>query len=156
MSTLQIKDLTFIPYISEAELLQAIDRIAQRINADYQGKEVLFVGVLNGVFMFASDLMKRVDLTCQISFVKVSSYQGTQSTEAVNQLFGLTESIEGKHVIILEDIVDTGLTIEGLYHDLMKQKPASLEICTLLFKPDKYQKSVPIKYFAKTSGNAFV
>ncbi len=156
MSSIQIKDLTFVPYISEPELLNAIDSLAQKINADYKGRKILFVGILNGVFMFASDLMKRIDLECEISFVKLSSYDGTHSTERVKQLFGLTESIEGKHVIILEDIVDTGLTIEGLYNDLMKQNPASLDVCTLLFKPEKYTKTTPIRYFAKTIGHAFV
>ncbi|MCL2682303.1 MAG: hypoxanthine phosphoribosyltransferase [Bacteroidales bacterium] len=153
---IQIKDLTFVPYINEHELLEAVNTIAQRINADYKGKEVLFVGVLNGVFMFASDLMKHIDLKCQISFVKLSSYDGTQSTENVRQLFGLKESVEGKHIILLEDIVDTGITIDGLYSDLLKQNPASLEICTLLFKPEKYTKQVPIKYVAKTISNEFV
>lgn len=156
MNVVQIKDLTFVPYINESELLEAIDGVAQQINADYNGNEVLFIGVLNGVFMFASDLMKRIHLNCKISFVKLSSYDGTQSTEKVKQLFGLTESVEGKHVIVLEDIVDTGITIEGLYNDLLKQKPASLEICTLLFKPEKYTKTVPIKYVAKSVANEFV
>ena len=153
---IQIKDLTFVPYINEVELTEAINSVAQKINADYKGQEVLFVGVLNGVFMFASDLMKRINLNCKISFVKLSSYDGTQSTEKVKQMFGLSESVEGKHVILLEDIVDTGLTIEGLYNDLLRQKPASLEICTLLFKPDTYTKTVPIKYMAKSVPDAFV
>jgi hypoxanthine phosphoribosyltransferase len=156
MSSIQIKDLTFVPYINEIELFEAVNHVAKKINTDYKGKEVLFVGVLNGVFMFASDLMKHIDLKCQISFVKLSSYDGTQSTENVKQLFGLKESVEGKHVILLEDIVDTGITIDGLYNDLLKQKPASLEICTLLFKPEKYTKSVPIKYIAKSVANEFV
>lgn len=156
MSEIQIKDLTFVPYINETDLQQLISDVAQKINADYKGKEILFVGVLNGVFMFASDLMKRIDLKCQISFVKLSSYDGTETTGKVKELFGLTESVEGKHVIILEDIVDTGITIDGLYNDLMKQKTASLEICTLLFKPEKYTKGVPIKYIAKSVPNEFV
>jgi hypoxanthine phosphoribosyltransferase len=156
MSSIQIKDLAFVPYINEAEILEAISKVAKKINADYKGKEVLFVGVLNGVFMFASDLMKRIDLNCQISFVKLSSYDGTQSTEVVKQLFGLTESVEGKHVIILEDIVDTGITIDDLYSELLKQNPASLEICTLLFKPDKYTKHIPLKYVAIPVPNEFV
>jgi hypoxanthine phosphoribosyltransferase len=156
MSAIQIKDLTFVPYINETELLEAVNNIAQKINSDYKDKDVLFVGVLNGVFMFASDLIKRIDLNCQISFVKLASYDGTQSTEVVKQLFGLTESVQDKHVIILEDIVDTGITINGLYNDLLKQNPASLEICTLLLKPEKYKKDVPIKYVALSIPSAFV
>ncbi|MCL2414734.1 MAG: hypoxanthine phosphoribosyltransferase [Bacteroidales bacterium] len=156
MSEIQIKDLAFVPYINETELQKLISDVAQKINSDYKGKEILFVGVLNGVFMFASDLMKRIDLKCQISFVKLSSYDGTETTGIIKELFGLTESVESKHVILLEDIVDTGITIEGLYNDLLKQKPASLEICTLLFKPDKYTKGVPIKYVAKSVPNEFV
>jgi len=156
MSEIQIKDLTFVPYINETDLQKLISDVAQKINSDYKGKEILFVGVLNGVFMFASDLMKQIDLNCQISFVKLSSYDGTETTGVIKELFGLTESVEGKHVIILEDIVDTGITIEGLYNDLVKQNPASLEICTLLFKPEKYTKSTPIKYIAKSVPNEFV
>ena len=156
MTSIQIKDLTFVPYIEESEILKAIDSVAQQINADYKGKEILFIGVLNGVFMFAADLLKCIDVKCRISFVKLSSYDGTQSTEDVKQLFGLSESVEGKHVIILEDIVDTGITIDGLYNDLLKQNPASLEICTLLFKPDKYTKDAPLKYVAKSVPNEFV
>ena len=156
MSAIQIKDLTFVPYINEIELQEAINNVAQKINSDYKDKEILFVGVLNGVFMFASDLLKRIDLKCRISFVKLSSYNGTQSTETVKELFGLSESVEGKHVILLKDIVDTGITIDGLYNDLLKQNPASLEICALLFKPDKYTKDVPIKYIAKSVPNEFV
>ncbi len=153
---IQIKDLKFSPYISEKELLDAVDCVAKQINADYKGKEVIFIGILNGAFMFASDLLKRLNVQCKISFVKVSSYEGTQSSEKVKRLIGLTESIEGKHVVIVEDIVDTGITIENLYADLMKQNPASLEVCTLLIKPEKYTKSLPIKYFAKSISNEFV
>ncbi|MCL2416601.1 MAG: hypoxanthine phosphoribosyltransferase [Bacteroidales bacterium] len=156
MSAIQIKDLTFVPYISETELQKLISDVAQKINSDYKGKEIIFVGVLNGVFMFASDLIKQIDLNCQVSFVKLSSYHGTETTEVVTELFGLVESVENKHVIILEDIVDTGITIEGLYHHLLSQNPASLEIGTLLFKPDKYTKDVPIKYIAKSVPNEFV
>ena len=156
MSAIQIKDLTFVPYINEPELLEAINQVAQKINTDYKGKDVLFIGILNGVFMFASEMMKRIDLKCQISFVKLSSYDGTQTTEVVKQLFGLVESVEGKHVIILEDIVDTGITIDGLYNDLLKQNPASLEICTLFFKPDKYTKDVPLKYIGRSIPNDFI
>jgi len=156
MSEIKIKDLTFVPYINENDLDSLVNDVAQKINSDYSGKDILFVGVLNGVFMFASDLMKKIDEKCQISFVKLSSYDGTDTTEVVTELFGLVESVEDKHVIILEDIVDTGITIEGLYHHLLSQNPASLEICTLLFKPGKYTKDVPIKYVTKSISNEFV
>jgi hypoxanthine phosphoribosyltransferase len=156
METIQVKDLTFKPFITADVLEASIAAVADKINQDYAGKEVLFVGVLNGVFMFASDLFKHITMPCQISFVKVSSYSGTESTGTIKHIFGLNEEVKGKHIILLEDIVDTGITIESIYNDFLTYQPASLEICTLLFKKEKYEKQIPLKYICFSIPNSFV
>lgn len=156
MQTIQIKDLTFRPFISETELQGLIKNVAQLINNDYKGKTPLFIGVLNGSFMFMGDLMKSIDLECLVSFVKLASYEGTETTGKVNQLIGLNESLEGRDVIIVEDIVDTGNTLEKLHQIIQEKNPKSVKIATLLFKPEPYKKDFRIDYVAKEIPNAFV
>ncbi len=156
MATIKIKDLSFKPYISEQELQQSIKIVAQKINLEYQGKSPLFLGVLNGSFMFMGDLMKSIDLECLISFVKLASYEGTESKGTVNQLIGLNESLEGRDVIIVEDIVDTGNTLEKLYQIIEEKNPKSLKIATLLYKPEAYKKDFNIDFVAKEIPNNFV
>lgn len=143
---MQIKDKKFELYISEDEIKKSIQKVAERINTDYKGEEVIFVGVLNGAFMFAADLMKDINLTCEISFVKVTSYKGTSSTGKVHELIGLNTEIKDKHVVILEDIVDSGLTLSKLYSILDHNSPKSVEVATLLYKPDAFQGKFPPKY----------
>ena len=116
----------------------------------------IFVGVLNGAFMFLSDLIKKIDFTCEISFVKLASYEGTCSTGNVECLLGLNNDIAGRHVIIVEDIVDTGRSIAHRYADLMRRNPASVEVCTLFFKPNSYREPLPIRYRALEIGNEFI
>jgi len=136
---------------------EAVSAVAQRINEDYGDKETpLFVGVLNGSFMFMSDLIKKIEFNNELSFVKLASYEGTCSSGCVKSLIGLNGSIEGRHVIVVEDIVDTGESIEYMICDLKAQKPASLEVCTLFFKPGSYRKQIPIKYRAMEIGNEFI
>lgn len=142
----QVKDKKFELYISESEIQKSIQQVAERINTDYKGEEVIFVGVLNGAFMFAADLMKDIHLTCEISFVKVTSYKGTSSTGNVHELIGLNTDIKDKNVIILEDIVDSGLTLNKLYSMLDHNAPKSVEVATLLYKPDAFQGKFPPKY----------
>lgn len=156
MATIKIKDLSFKPYISEQELQQLIKIVAQKINLEYQGKSPLFLGVLNGSFMFMGDLMKSIELECLISFVKLASYEGTESKGTVNQLIGLNESLEGRDVIIVEDIVDTGNTLEKLYQIIEEKNPKSLKIATLLYKPEAYKKDFNIDFVAKKIPNNFV
>lgn len=156
MDTIQIKDLKFKPFIEEDILESTIAVLAEKINEDYADKEILFVGILNGVFMFAAELFKHITVPAHISFVKVSSYQGTDTTGNVRQLIGLNENIKEKNIILLEDIVDTGITIEEIYNDFLKKEPASIEVCTLLFKKEKYTKNIPIKYVGFSIPNAFV
>ena len=135
--TVTLNDKTFEVMIPAHEIDRAVAAVAERLNADYGDKErPIFVGVLNGAFMFLSDLIKKIDFTCEISFVKLASYEGTCSTGNVECLLGLNNDIAGRHVIIVEDIVDTGRSIAHMYADLMRRNPASVEVCTLFFKPN--------------------
>jgi hypoxanthine phosphoribosyltransferase len=156
METIQLHDKLFIPYLSESEILVAVDSLADRINTDYEGKELIFLSVLNGAFMFTSDLMKRVTLPCEISFMKVSSYVGTGTTGRVDELIGLTGTVKDRHVIIIEDIVDTGITIDKVIKLLSIQEPASIEVCATLFKKEAYRGIHPPKYYGFEIPNKFV
>jgi hypoxanthine phosphoribosyltransferase len=139
----QIKDKNFVPFI-EAQALQArIKELAQQINKDYVGKNPLLIGVLNGSFMFIGDLFKSINIECEITFIRVASYQSTESTGQVKEILGLKENIKNRHVIIVEDIVDTGMTMQEVLGNLASQKPASIRILTLLFKPEALK--VPLK-----------
>lgn len=155
--TVTLNDRTFEVMIPAAEIDRAVAEVAARINADYADKErPLFVGVLNGSFMFLSDLIKKIDFTCELSFVKLASYEGTRSTGSVECLLGLNGDIAGRHVIIVEDIVDTGRSIARMYADLQAKNPASIEVCTLFFKPNSYSQPQPIRYRALEIGNEFI
>jgi hypoxanthine phosphoribosyltransferase len=141
---LQIHDKTFEIFIRGEEIQQEIATIAENINQEYAGKDVIFIAILNGAFMFTADLMKRVTLPCEISFVKVSSYQGMNTSGRVDEVIGLNTSIKNKHVIILEDIVDTGITMDKVFTLLSAEHPASIKITTLLYKPEAFKgKHVP-------------
>lgn len=152
----QIKDKDFELFISETEIDTAISKLAKKINADYKGKELVFLGVLNGAFMFASDLLKKISLECEISFVKVASYSGTSTTGHVHELLGLTKSLKDKHVLIIEDIVDTGLTLGKIYSMIDHDEPSSLEVVSLLYKPDAFEGKHPPKYYGLEIPNKFV
>ena len=156
-NTIQLHDKKFRIMIPAEQIDKAVDAVAQRINADYAGKETpLFLGILNGSFMFMAELMQRITLDCEASFVKIASYRGTASTGKVHELIGLSADIRGRHVVIVEDIVDTGESIEHMMRDLQARRPASVEVCTLFFKPGSYRKQVPIKYRAMEIGNEFI
>lgn len=156
MSTVRLHDLRFAPFISAEELGRAIDRVAADLNVQYAGKRPLFIGVLNGAFFFAAELMKRITVECEITFVKVASYHGTASTGTVSQLIGLNERINGRHVVVLEDIVDTGNTMEHILGLLKDLHPASIAIATMLFKPEVFKKDFTIDHVALRIPNAFV
>lgn len=156
MQPVTLKDKQFKPYIPADELQQIVARLGEQISSDYAGKSPVFLIVLNGAFMFGADLMKHIDLTCRISLIKVSSYQGMQSTHTVSELIGLNESIENEDVVIVEDIVDTGVTMDHLLGTFKDKKPKSLAICSLLFKPDKFTKNFKIDYIGKSIPNEFV
>lgn len=152
----QIKDKDFELFISETEIQSEISKLAARINEDYAGKDVVFLGILNGAFMFISDLLKGIDLECEVSFIKVSSYKGTSTTGNVHELIGLMSSLKDKHVLIVEDIVDTGLTLNKIYSLIDHDEPSSLEVVSLLYKPDSFKGNHPPKYFGFSIPNKFV
>lgn len=152
----QIKDKQFEVFIPETTINERIATLARQINQEYAEKEPIFIAVLNGSFMFASDLMKKVSVACQISFIRVSSYQATESTGKITELIGLQEKIDNRHVVIVEDIVDTALTMSQLVAQLQTHRPASLEIVTLLCKREAMQKQIELKYVGFDIPNAFV
>ena len=144
--TIKLHDKEFKIMIPAAEIDRAVEAVAQRINHDYADKETpLFLGILNGSFMFMSDLIKKIEFQNELSFVKLSSYEGTESSGTVRSLIGLNGSIEGRHVIVVEDLVDTGESIDHMLRDLEARNPASIEVCTLFFKPGPYPHSRPPK-----------
>ncbi len=152
----RLDDKTFKLYKSESEILSAIRQIAHHINDDYIGKRPLLVPVLNGAFMFAADLMKELKLDCELSFVKAAMYDGHQSTGELDTLIGLHENIEGRHVIIIEDIVESGLTLQKLLPSFSEKNPASLKITSLLFKPFALRADLNIDYTGIEIPNDFI
>jgi hypoxanthine phosphoribosyltransferase len=152
-----LHDKTFELMIPHEELDRHIAVIAQRINQDYAGKPApIVLGVLNGSFMFMGDLMKKIEFNCEVQFVKIASYEGTDSTGSVKELIGLNGSIEGRDIIIVEDIVDTGGSIAHLMELLEQKKVGSVAVATMFFKPESYSKSYEIKYPAMNIGNEFI
>jgi len=145
-NNIKILDKEFSIFISAAEIESAVDKVAQRINTDMEGKNPLFLVILNGAFMFAADLFKKITIPCEMSFVKLSSYSGTSSTQNVKKLIGLNEELRGRSVIIVEDIIDTGFTMEKLIADINKLQPEEVRLATCLFKPNAFQKEFPIDY----------
>ncbi len=156
MTRVRLHDKEFELFIPEAEVNAAIDLLAGQLREKYKGKRPLFLGVLNGAFFFAAELVKRLDIECEITFVKVASYHGTTTTGRVTDLIGLNERINGRHVVVLEDIVDTGTTIRHIVDTLMDHVPASVSIAALLFKPDAYKQDIPIEHVAVRIPNDFV
>ena len=156
MQRVTLKDKTFVPYISADKISVSVKQMAQVINIDLASDMPLFLVVLNGSFMFAADLLKEVIIPCQISFIKLASYQGTNSTGTITEMIGLTEEIKGRTVIIVEDIVDTGVTIEKLVDLLTKKEVKQIKVATFLFKPDAYKKSIKIDYKGIEIPNDFV
>lgn len=136
---IQILDKKFEIFIPRQEINEKIKELGNAINSKFHNQEVVFLSVLNGSFMFSSDLMKTINLDCEISFVKMKSYRGTSSTGNVDELIGLGKNLEGKQVVILEDIIDSGLTIDKIIKLIEDQNPANILSCTLLFKPDAFQ-----------------
>ncbi len=153
---IRILDKSFDVFIEEDELQAEIRSLAEQINKDFEGQEVLFIAVLNGAFMFAADLMKSISLECEISFVKMSSYMGVQSTGQVNELIGLNADLKGKKVILLEDIVDTGLTMDKILSLVESHEPSTVKICTLLYKPTAFKGKNEPHYVGFSIPDAFV
>ena len=153
---IQILDKVFVPYISEEEIQTRLQAVTKQMMQDLVGETPVFIGVLNGSFMVLSDLMKYYENPCEISFVKMASYEGTQSTNEVKQLIGLDVDVTDKTVIIVEDIVDTGNTIEVLEQLFNRYKIKGLKIATLFFKPEAYTKQIKIDYVGFEISNKFI
>ena len=148
MSIVNIKDKTFKTSITEVEIKARVKALAQQISKDMEGKTPLFLGVLNGAFIFAADLMREMTIPCEISFVNLASYQGTTSTGKVKEVLGINENLSGRTVIIVEDIVESGQTMKRMVESLGTRNPASVHICALFFKPDKLQEELTLDYVA--------
>ncbi len=153
---IKVLDKEFEISIHNNEIQERIERLAKEIDNDLKGKDVLFLGILNGSFMFAADLFKNLKIDCQISFLKLASYMGTSSTGKIKRLIGLNEDLRGKTVVILEDIVDTGITIENIIMQLKGYEPKEIKIATLLFKPSAYKKNIKIDYIGFEIPNDFI
>jgi len=156
MSRKRVHDKEFEIYIPSSEIRKVISDMATQINEDLAGRDVIFLGILNGAFMFASDLFRKITLDCQISFLKLASYAGTSSTGTVKRLIGINEDIYRKTVVILEDIVDTGVTLENIIKQLKGYEPSEIRVATMLFKPAAYTKDMKLDYVGVEIPNDFV
>ncbi len=156
METLQVKDKKFAVSIPEREILRQVKRVADEINRDLVETEPLFLAVLNGAFMFAADLMKEVKLSSEIQFIKLASYEGTTSTGSITEMIGLSVSVEGRDVVIVEDIIDSGLTMKHLIETLQQKNPRSISICSLLVKPGNLKVDLEVKYRCFDIPNDFI
>jgi hypoxanthine phosphoribosyltransferase len=157
MKKIKIHDKEFRTFIPYEKIRSTVETIADRMNVDLEGKKPLFVCILNGSFMFAAELYKRIEIIdSEITFVKLASYQGDKTTGEVKQLIGLSENVKGRTVVILEDIVDTGITIDNILIQLSKMEPAEVKIATLLLKPDALLKKVQLDYVGLEIPNDFV
>lgn len=156
MCSIQIKDKTFTVSIREQEILQEVTRVANEINRDLEGQNPLFLSVLNGSFMFTADLMKRITIPCEISFIKLASYQGVSSTGTIKEVIGINEDLTDRTVVIVEDIVDTGFTMQRLLETLGTRNPKEIRIASLLLKPEKLKVKLDIDYVAMSIPNDFI
>lgn len=156
MNSIQVHDKTFVPYLSSEEIQNRIAQLAQQISEEYANKQPLFLGILNGSFIFAADLFKQISIPASISFIKLVSYKGTSSTGTVITSIGLEEDLTDKDIIIVEDIVDTGKTLTEFIPSLSKQNPNSIKICTLLQKPDALKYPLDVDYIGFSIPNKFV
>ena len=156
MSTIKIHDKTFKISYPEKDILEKVKAIAERLNHDMEGKTPLFLAVLNGSFVFAADLMRMITIPCEISFVKLASYQGTMSSGKIKEVIGINEDISGRTVVIVEDIVESGLTMKRMLESLGTRNPAAIHICTLLLKPDRLKVDLNVEYAAMEIPNDFI
>jgi len=157
METVKVHNKTFVPYLEYSKIQKIVKDLSLRIHSDYKDERPIFIGVLNGAMMFSSDLLKYYPGDCEVAFIQMSSYVGTESTGIVNTKMGLTKEIRDRHVILLEDIVDTGNTLEHLMEYFQStQQPKSTKLATLFFKPDVYKKDFKIDYIGKEITDKFV
>lgn len=156
MNKVKVLDKTFETFISEVEILERVREVAERINRDFADKNPIFLALLNGSFVFMADLMRMITIPCEVSFVKLASYEGVTSTGKIKEVIGINEDLSGRTVVIVEDIVDTGLTMKRMVESLETRNPESIHICTLLIKPDKLQVDLNIEYAAMEIPNDFI
>jgi hypoxanthine phosphoribosyltransferase len=156
MSRIKLHNKEFDVYISHDTIIKSVEKVAAAINRDYAGKKPIFLSILNGSFMFTSDLLQRVDVECVVSFLKLASYVGTSSSGVSKQLIGLNEALEGQDVIIVEDIVDSGRTILKIIDQIKAHRPASIKVATFLFKPEACEVDVKLDYVGLEVPNAFI
>jgi hypoxanthine phosphoribosyltransferase len=153
---IQVLDKSFVPFLSTLQIAQRVAELGLQISEDYHDKNPLLIGILNGSFMFASDLYKNITVASEISFVKLASYSGTTSTGAVTNMIGLDRDLFGRHVIIVEDIVDTGKTLSEFLPSLRHQGPASITVATFLSKPSAHTHPISLQYIGFEIENKFV
>ena len=156
MSRIKLIDKVFETSITEAEIQERVKAVADRINKDMADKNPILLAVLNGSFMFAADLMRMLTIPCEISFVKLASYQGTTSTGTIKEVIGINEDLSGRTVIIVEDIVESGLTIKRMIETIGTRAPKSIHICTLLIKPERLTVPLNVEYAAIEIPNDFI
>lgn len=156
MKEIKVLDKWFREYIPEEKIQEKILGMATRINTDFKGREVVFVGILNGAFMFAADLFRKIDLNAQITFIKLASYTGTSSSGAIKELIGWNEDLKNKTAIIIEDIVDTGVTLSHTVDNLIIRNVKEIKIAALFLKPEAYKKNIHIDYVGFEIPNDFI
>jgi len=156
MTDIWVRDKKFSLFLSEDEISKGIRNVAENIRRDLKEKDPLLICVLNGAFMFASDLIKQLDFPCEVSFIRLKSYNGMETEGKVKEIYGLVDEITNRHIVILEDIIDTGYTVHGLIENLSKKNPASLRIATLLFKPEALQLAIKPDYVGIKIPNDFI
>jgi hypoxanthine phosphoribosyltransferase len=154
--SIKIKDKNFVTFLKRDQLQQRISQVGAKITQDFEGKELVLLGVLNGSFIFFADLCRVIDLPTTCSFVKISSYEGTKSSEKVKSLIGIQENLEKKNVVIIEDIVDTGISMKYMLEQISSLNPASISIVTLLHKPEAFRFNYVIDYVCFEIPNKFV
>lgn len=152
----KLNDKYFEKFILSSELQSKISGIAAQINTELEGKKPVFIVVLNGAFIFASDLIKRITLDCEIAFVKLSSYQGTRSSGVVQQIIGLDLDLKGRTIVVVEDIIDTGLTLDSFLKTLAQMEPADVKVAACLIKPEAFKERFPVDYICFSIPNEFV
>jgi len=154
--TVKVHDKEFELFIRSSEIYEMVDRLALKLTHDLKGKDVVFIGILNGAFIFAADLIRRINMNCCISFIKMASYKGMHTTGKVETLIGLCQDLQGKTVVIVEDIIDTGITLEDVLKQIENYHPAEILVVALLFKCNACIKDIKIDYLGREIPNDFV
>ena len=156
METIKVKDKRFELLIPAARIDGFVEKVAAQLNHDYKGKQPLFVAVLNGAYVFAADLLRKINIPCNITFVKFTSYVGMATSSKVTELIGLNEDLKGRHIVLLEDIIDTGITMDLLLKDLPRYHPADVRVACLFHKPAAFSKTFKIQYIGESIPNDFI